>query len=665
MLTKVRFEGNLYPMQADILVHEVFCRMASRRAMIDRWKKPWELWKLSMGDGNHMKMCLLDEEKALYKSKVALEHIEQMWEAYSETPKFAFLNSIIAHSYHSDESKVNVPTEQYDEMLSQFLKRLLESKSAKRTIIVVRSDHGLQDGPFRVDYSLQTEALRPWTELVVPKGLPGFDVRKLAENQDSLVTGFDLYHTLAKTIGARSPDKISVPSGWSYHLWKEIVPNHRTCSDARIPSDFCFFEEEHSNSTISPNFGTCNRGEQNQFIFCHVRRKYMQKKLATHSIKLVEKQELWMSLDKAIYDEGDAEADMRIRPSSWQEIDKIVAQSQNKQVSGGIFLYPRQMALLRNVVAYLAKTMGIGAGSRSRDELRRLRVCETGFGAGHSAALFLNASESLVLYSFDKFDRNYQIDAAFYLNSTYQNRLITRAGDSCRTVPQSLSSEGSGNQTDGLIHCDFLHGSSLCNRDNIDLVENSPCGIILTSTAMFSLYDKDVYFGERAQWNNLIQRGCIKDVACFEERPTQVKGNFVFAEDGDVMKSVFCIAVTTGLCRRNTPPEGEIDLTCHDKISRITRKLDVSNLAKRFQVPLCIAGDDAGEKGDFRHSLAKKDSNQRQPKDTKRRAIQNESRQSKRTQKVALQVPLSIVRDGVEERDAFRSSLTKQDGIPS
>jgi len=113
---------------------------------------------------------------------------------------------------------------------------------------------------------------------------------------------------------------------------------------------------------------------------------------------------------------------------------------------------------------------------------------------------------------------------------------------------------------------------------------------LLTSTAMFSIYDKDVYFGETAQWRNLVERGCIKDVACFEEIPTSVKGNYVFAGDGTPMKSQFCVAVTTGICYQGVTERAE-KISCTDKIARITEELDVSNIAKKFQIPFDIPSD--------------------------------------------------------------------------
>lgn len=195
-------------------------------------------------------------------------------------------------------------------------------------------------------------------------------------------------------------------------------------------------------------------------------------------------------------------------------------------------------------------------------------------GNGHSAALFLsaspevevvrstcymlssldNASDISVFFqvSFDLFNRPYQNASAIALNSYFGgNRLKQVIGNSCDTF-KSYSSR-----------CDFLHGSSLCETDNIDLIHGSGAGVTLTSTAMNSLEDSSVYFGKRpkwavkqhgaedAQWATLRNQGCIENITCFEEESRTLDSNLRLARGKEqTISHKFCIAINTGKCSK-------------------------------------------------------------------------------------------------------------------
>ena len=142
----------------------------------------------------------------------------------------------------------------------------------------------------------------------------------------------------------------------------------------------------------------------------------------------------------------------------WKEIEDITAEEeyQNSKISGGIFLYPRQTLLLYELIQQNLK---------KRTSNRPYRVCETGFGSGHSTALFLSISPQVEVITFDKFDRPYQRPVLEMLNMEFPNRIQHIQGNSCKTVPSLL-------QANGFSGCDLLHGSSLCKTDNIDLGYN-------------------------------------------------------------------------------------------------------------------------------------------------------------------------------------------------
>jgi hypothetical protein len=271
----------------------------------------------------------------------------------------------------------------------------------------------------------------------------------------------------------------------------------------------------------------------------------------------------------------------------WKYIDATIEREfPNKRVSGGIFLYPRQAGILTHLIRRIHAGLG--------DHRKTITICETGFGSGHSMALFQEASASIGpvrVISFDKFDRPYQLPIWHHFNNTInattkrqlrdgdnynkKKSLDFVKGDSCKTVPNHLPSS----------HCDVLHGSSLCPTDNIDLVENSPCGVLLTSTAMDSLNDRQVYFGPRAQWRKLRERNCISNIVCFrEDGALDLKRDFIFAKQGSARTGEFCVAVTTGRCQKGTSSSATISEKCAFDVKQLLIQLDLDKTCSQHQI---------------------------------------------------------------------------------
>ena len=275
----------------------------------------------------------------------------------------------------------------------------------------------------------------------------------------------------------------------------------------------------------------------------------------------------------------------------WRYIDETIQREYpGERVSGGIFLYPRQSAILTHLVRKVHEGL-LRDGGGDRDD-PTLTICETGFGSGHSMALFQEASKSLGpvrIVSFDKFDRPYQLPIWHHFNRTAaeattatttnqqgQPRHEHFAGNSCKTVPRELPS----------ANCDFLHGSSLCPTDNIDLVEHSPCGILLTSTAMGSLGDRAVYFGERAQWRKLRDRGCITGITCYrEDGAVPLERDYIFAKKGDKRTDEFCVAVTTGRCQRGSLESRAVSAACRNRVDAVLRDLALGGVCPAHRIP--------------------------------------------------------------------------------
>jgi len=193
----------------------------------------------------------------------AFTQISGIWEAYPDVPKFAFLNGIAAHDYDFQWIKMIASLEAYDIQLVSFLERIVSSSSFENTIIVVRADHGLQGGPTTIEYSVQVEHREPWTQIIIPEKLAGDSLRVLTTNQERLATGYDLYHTFRELMS--SEDVAPLPD-WSYNLFRQEIPNDRSCKDAKIPGDFCPCEGPGLDR--APHFGVCNVFEPFNDLFC-------------------------------------------------------------------------------------------------------------------------------------------------------------------------------------------------------------------------------------------------------------------------------------------------------------------------------------------------------------------------------------------------------------
>jgi hypothetical protein len=167
------------------------------------------------------------------------------------------LNSLSAHDYSTDLAYQNLGVESYDDYLSAFLDEMLKRDDSSNTIIVIRSDHGIQGGPAPIDYSAQVEHMNPFNVIIIPQSFRRSRHNILYSNQNKLVTGYDLYNTLRYLIAPHSKDgsvlklknfkghDTGIPD-WSFNLLKDIVPHDRNCLDAMIPAEMCPCLEERS-----------------------------------------------------------------------------------------------------------------------------------------------------------------------------------------------------------------------------------------------------------------------------------------------------------------------------------------------------------------------------------------------------------------------------------
>jgi hypothetical protein len=528
-------QGNYFPLNATYDMNSLFCPLANAIAsQTEIVRSMGILWSVDHDSAANPKPCVDGRSR----QEFAFEFIKGMYNAYPDIPKFAYLNTLAAHDYSIDLGLQPLALEAYDDYLSVFLAEMIARPDAKNTVIVLRSDHGLQGGPSPIDFSTQVEHMNPFNNLIIPSKLNDLSLQRLFYNQDKLVTGYDLYKTLRALV--RRPGRSSSSlSKFSYNLLEEKVPPDRTCSDAKIPVSYCPCIEERDD--LMPYFYICHTentaDQQNKLVYNPRERKF---NAVSFPGKLKEKEEVsLLNLNtNSNPDKSDCQIDSRSEAfvdgdfyPLWNDIDNITSSYPNPKLSGGLFLYPKQVMYFRNLILQKVKDQKV----INRRQDNKYTICETGFGAGHSAAFFLSLSPEIQLLSFDKFDRPYQLQALKDLQRKYPGRIHHVQGDSCSTVPSFFQSSNATNW-----QCDFLHGSSLCPTDNLDLVryaggekaKNCLVSRILTSTAMSSIHDSHVYFGPNAQWRRLRQAGCITDITCFKEAKRSTKGKFIFAKKG-------------------------------------------------------------------------------------------------------------------------------------
>jgi len=238
-------QNNIFHLEADFMLHRAHCRLAERYLMRRKirafgprhYDTDAKLYLYASLDDSR-KLCI-GGKTGPAKARILLDPTRQLWDVYRDQPKFAFLNVMAAHVYSKSGEETIRAAEAFDDSLHQFLSEFFAREDTGETIVVVRADHGLQDGPMFSEYSAQVEASRPFMEVIVPERLRGLSLEALWRNQDRLVSGYDLYKTLATAMVADGTDTGAPLPSWAVDLFAEEVPTQRSCWEARIPAASC------------------------------------------------------------------------------------------------------------------------------------------------------------------------------------------------------------------------------------------------------------------------------------------------------------------------------------------------------------------------------------------------------------------------------------------
>ena len=207
-------DNDFFVTKPDFSIHKIFCLLArhsQKGAFTDK-----SLWAIDHDSASKPKPCIDGRSR----HQISHEYLIKIWDTYPDVPKFAYLNAIAAHDYGLANEYMHLGGEEYDVILSSFLRYAMTKDSFKNTVIIIRSDHGLQGGPAAIEYSTQQEHPHTWSNFLFHEGVIELDA--LYKNQDRLVTGHDLYNTIIGLVSrpfAKTNDFVT-PS-WSYDLFKD------------------------------------------------------------------------------------------------------------------------------------------------------------------------------------------------------------------------------------------------------------------------------------------------------------------------------------------------------------------------------------------------------------------------------------------------------------
>lgn len=126
-------QNNIFPLSPDFELQHLYCRLQESR----------QFNFSAMGP----RLCASQRSATGAKSmNPGFDLINEIWQsrALDEIPKFVYLNAMAAHDYDPDWIKMVAAVEDYDRQLASFLHSLVLHPHFSNSIIIVRSDHGLQ-----------------------------------------------------------------------------------------------------------------------------------------------------------------------------------------------------------------------------------------------------------------------------------------------------------------------------------------------------------------------------------------------------------------------------------------------------------------------------------------------------------------------------------------
>ncbi|KAJ8983434.1 hypothetical protein NQ317_005899 [Molorchus minor] len=181
------------------------------------------------------------------RHKVMLNEIKDFFDIYRTMPKFLF--GFHGELSHDDYNLVGVA----DEDFKEFLTELNKSGALDNTILIVMADHGHRFAEVRNTIQGKQEERLPFFSFTFPKSFREKHKKiyqNFLENQDKLVTPFDIYTTLRNVLNLENTGMADI-SQRSVSLFSKI-PEERSCAHAYIEPHWCACLEWQQISTSNP-----------------------------------------------------------------------------------------------------------------------------------------------------------------------------------------------------------------------------------------------------------------------------------------------------------------------------------------------------------------------------------------------------------------------------
>ncbi|KAH3764368.1 type I phosphodiesterase/nucleotide pyrophosphatase [Pelomyxa schiedti] len=172
---------------------------------------------------------------------LAFKYANLFLDAYKDQQKFLLLKFTEGHE----------PTGMIVGMLDDPLATFLSTLDFNTTALIMVSDHGLHMGPlFSFGLTSQLESLLPGWFMVLPKWwLGGTRSQILMENEQALVSPYNIFATVLEIAGFDIPTKVSTRSHFAQSVASHnLVAN--SCLSAGIPQHLCLCEVHPSTNLV-------------------------------------------------------------------------------------------------------------------------------------------------------------------------------------------------------------------------------------------------------------------------------------------------------------------------------------------------------------------------------------------------------------------------------
>ena len=146
----------------------------------------------------------------------------------------------------------------------------------------------------------------------------------------------------------------------------------------------------------------------------------------------------------------------------YTELDRVVASSGGRRGTG------TSSATMYRLGSIAAHRNQIDFYYRTATSPAVRTICEVGFNAGHSTALWLAANPAATIHSFDLFRANYSIQTLMYLQGRFPGRIVAHSGDSTKSIPATSLSTPCD-----LAHVDGRHSYLNVVQDFVNLLVKS------------------------------------------------------------------------------------------------------------------------------------------------------------------------------------------------